>query len=464
MSKKFRLDRRTVLKGAGTLAVSLPFLEIMMDSKAYAAESAKRFITVFTPGGTVLNSWRPSGTETDFKLSPILSPLESMKSKILVLDGLNMKAAQGEQHQCGNVALLTGTSQSDAKNGFADGPSIDQVLAGKLSAGKRFQSLQMAIRWATGTTHGKVHPANIINFENNATFNPIPPQIDPQEIWQSLFGKLSTDGSLDPAAQQALLRQKSILDFLDKQYATLSSKLGANDRRTLDQHLTKIREMEKSLEAEAKGGGTQCKAVTRVDTSDYNPQTGLNSDNTGSVVDSSTDAAIPKVGKFMMDMLVMALSCDLTGVATLQWTDTEAKHTFPWLNTIPSQPLINHHHFYQHDGGYKPEELTRIYTWYASQFAYLIKALSEVSFGGSTLLDETIVFWGSELQEPPSHSKANMPFVLAGNGGGLKTGRYMKFPDVSSNNLLLTLLRLCGDDRASFGNKNYTSGTLAGLV
>ncbi len=456
--KSPKMSRRTALKGAGSISIALPFLEIMGADKAYAATKGKRFISVFTPGGTVLNNWRPSGDGANFTLSQILSPLESVKDKILVLDGLAMKVANGEQHQCGNVALLTGTAQSDSPKGFAAGPSLDQVLAAKLSEGKRFQSLQMAIRWATGTTHGKTHPANIINFENNANFNPIPPQIDPQEIWQSIFGKIGMDGSLDAASQQALLRQKSILDYLGKSYQTLSAKLGANDKRTLDQHLTKIREMEKSLEAESKGVGARCKAPMRVDTSDYNPQTGLNSDNTGSVVDSSTDKAIPKVGKFMMDMLVMALSCDLTGVATLQWTDTEAKHTFPWLN------LVNHHHYYQHDGGFRPEELTQIYRWYASQHAYLINALKEVSMGEGTLLDETVIFFGSELQEPPSHSKENMPFLLAGNGGGLKTGRYLKFPGVSHNNLLLTLLHLFGDERKSFGKSEFTSGTLPGLV
>ena len=101
----------------------------------------------------------------------------------------------------------------------------------------------------------------------------------------------------------------------------------------------------------------------------------------------------------MMDMLVMALACDLTAVGTLQWSDTEAKHTFPWLG------LTEHHHFYQHDGGFRPAECETICTWYSQQHAYLLQEMAEVDMGGHSLLDESVVFFGSELQDPPSHAQ-----------------------------------------------------------
>ena len=124
----------------------------------------------------------------------------------------------------------------------------------------------------------------------------------------------------------------------------------------------------------------------------------------------------------MMDMLVMALACDLTAVATFQWSDTEAKHTFPWL------ALKDHHHYYQHDGGFRPAECEKICTWYSQQHLYLLQQMAAVDMGGHTLLDESVVFFGSELQDPPSHRKTNMPFFLAGNGGGLRTGRWLNTP------------------------------------
>lgn len=146
--------------------------------------------------------------------------------------------------------------------------------------------------------------------------------------------------------------------------------------------------------------------------------------------DTSTDAAIPKVGKLMMDMIVMAMACDMTSVATLQWSDTEAKHTFPWLK------LSEHHHYYQHDSGFKPVECAKVCTWSSEMHAYLLQGLAAVDLGGRSLLDESVVFFGSELQEPPSHMKNSMPLLLAGNGGGLRTGRWLKYNGVSHNNLL----------------------------
>ena len=132
-----------------------------------------------------------------------------------------------------------------------------------------------------------------------------------------------------------------------------------------------------------------------------------------------------------MDMIVAAMACDITAVASLQWSNTEAKHTFPWLQ------LSEHHHFYQHDGGFRPDECAAIGRWYSEQHAYLISQLQSVQVGEGTLLDESVIFFGSELQNPPSHAKNNMPFLLAGNGGGLRTNRYLTYNGQSHNDLLL---------------------------
>ncbi len=459
----FRLDRRTVIRGAGSIAIALPFMEIMGEKALAAPDAAKRYITFYTPGGTVIDDWRPKGTETNFQFGSILQPLEAVKSKVMIVDGMNMKVASGEQHIRGLVALLTGTRADDAKNGFSAGPSIDQILAKRLSQGKKFKSLEMAVRWATGKTHGKIHGFNVLNFEDAADPKPIPPRIDPQDIWQSVFGTLVPpgEGGGDAASSQLLMRDKSILDYVDRRYVTLMKKLGTADQKILEAHLTKIRELEKSLSTGVGDSATSCKKPTRVDTSKYNPRTGLNSGDSGEVVDSSTDESIPLVGKFMMDMIVMAMSCDLTGVATMQWSDTEAKHQLPWLK---SKGINQHLHYYEHDGGYRPKELAIIHNWYASQFAYLVNALSEVKLGDKTLLDESVLFWGSELSHPADHSNTDMPFVLAGNGGGLRTGRYMKFNGVENNKLLVSLFNLFGDTRNEFGKPGFSTGALNGLT
>ncbi len=456
--KPFRLSRRDMLRGAGSIALGLPWLEAMLPVGTAHAQNqslAQRFVGIYQPGGTVLDRWRPSGGEEDFTLSPILQPFSNIVSKLLVVENLDMRSAVGEQHQAGIVALLTGTPQSGQHRQFASGPSIDQVIAGIVSEGKARSSLELAVRWATGKSHGLLHPINSLVFADDDNFSPLSPRLDPVDIWNALFGSLEPG---EDSTTNLLANRQSMLDYLDRRYDNLSQRLGTSDRSKLEEHLTRIREMETALAAISEVDAASCTPPELIDTSDYNPASGLNADDVGSVVDFSSDAAIPKVGKLFMDMLVTALACDLTGVATLQWSDTEAKHTFPWLN------LSEHHHYYQHDGGFRPDECAQVCTWYSEQHAYLLEEMDKIDMGGHTLLDESVVFIGSELQDPPTHTKNNMPFLLAGGGGGLRAGRRLQYQNQSHNDLLLAILRLFGDERPSFGSPMYSNGVLSGLV
>jgi hypothetical protein len=449
--RKFQLSRRAVLKGSGGIAIALPWLEVMSARRAAAATTrAQRFLAVYQPGGTVLEKWTPTGSETAFTLSPILAPFEPIKDKILIPGELDMTSAVGEQRQAGLIAWLTGTAQGSAITSppqWAKGPSIDQVIAASsVSAGKRLKSLSMAVRWGTGKSKGLASPINIANYGSTAPFSPIPPALDPVKIWQDLFG-----GAAQPGG--AAKWNKSILDAVAQRYVKLAARLGAADKQRMEQHLTRIRELEAGL-----ASTPRCVAPTLVDTSDYNPAAGLNSSNDGAVKDLVTDAAIPKVGKLMTDMLVMAMACDITAVGTLQWSDTEAKHTFPWLG------LTETHAFYQNDGGYKPLELEKICTWYSSQHAYLLQQMAKVDMGGHTLLDESVVFFGSERQHAANYAKTSMPFILAGGGGGLRCGRWVRYNHRSHNDLLVSILNLFGDPRTTFGDPLYCAGPLAGLT
>jgi hypothetical protein len=474
--KKFRLHRRTVIRGAGSIAIGLPWLECMMSEKsadaAPAPTTAQRFIAVFNPGGTVRKGdvgdrYTPTGTETAPVLSQILAPFESVKSKINIVDGLNMNSAVGEQHQAGIIALLTGTEQGTAAppapapvpNGaYAKGPSMDQVIARRLLPAKPIRSLELAIRWATGKSHGLLHPINSLNFEDNTSFSPIPPRIDPQRIYDEIFGMIGTSTPTNIEAIR-INRKKSILSHVDRKYVALSQRLGASDRVRLEEHLQKIRDIETGLVPPAPPTAT-CMPPARVDTMDYNPASGLNSSDNGSIRDTQTDAAIPKVGRFMMDMVVMAMACDRTAVATIQWSDTEAKHTFPWLS------LADHHHYYQHDGGFRPAECAAIATWYSEMHAYLVQRMQATIMGPNnrTLLDDAVVFFGNELGYPAAHEKTNMPFVLAGNGGGMRTGRWIRVSAQSHNNLLVSILRLFGYTTNSFGTARHTGSALTGAT
>jgi hypothetical protein len=459
---KLKLSRRSLLCGATGVAISLPWLEAMIPEPARAQdapEPSRRFVAVFQPGGTVLDRWRPIGTPDAFELSPILAPLAPVKDQLVVVEGLALHSAQGEQHQSGIIALLTGNTQVLEGASYASSPSLDQAIAAHLSSQgtgvKPKSSLHYAVRWATGKSHGLLSPINALSFENTAPYSPIPPRLDPLEIWNELFAPLAH--SAEDAAHRRK-RKKSILDYLDRRYAKLSTQLGGADRQRLEEHLGKIREIERGIDAVSM---TQkaCHAPTLVDTSDYNPRAGLASADDGSAVDPDTDSAIPKVGKLMMDMLVMSMACDITSVATFQWADVEAKHTFPWLG------LLQHHHYYQHDNGYQPAECEKIATWYSEQHSYLLQSMAAVDMGGHSLLDESTVLFGSEIQAPATHAKDNMPLLLAGKGGGLQTGRWVRSEHGGPHNdLLLSILRLFGDQRPTFGAPQYCTGPLTGLL
>lgn len=470
---RFKLDRRTVIKGAGTIAIALPWLEIMGRARRANAQTAsiplKRFVTVYQPGGAVRmgangDRYTPTGSETSFTLSPILSPLEPMKSRLLIVDGLNLKCGDQsmysvEQHQGGSVGWLTGAIQPGAGN-YPTSPSIDQVLAARLSSSKAYPSLQFAVRWATGKSHGKLSPINAMFFDAATPNPPLPPRLDPQDIFNTLFGSVTSGtggtGGVDASAI-ALMRKKSILDFVDKKYASLMTKLGTDDSARLDQHLTQVRDLERriAITTTPPTSTSACKQPTKVDTTGYNPTSGLNSSDTGSIVDTATDMKIPVVGQFMMDMLVMALTCDKTAVISLQWSDTEAKHTFPWLN------LSEHHHFYQHDGGFRPTECEKIDTWYSQMHLYLLQQMQQVDMGGHTLLDESLVFFGTEIADPPSHAKNNMPFLLAGGDGAVvRTGRWIKCGGLPHTKLLTSILNVYGDTRMMFGDARIDSTAL----
>ncbi len=448
---KFRLSRRAVLRGAGGVAVALPWLEIMAPERVAHAKAppAKHLVTVFTPAGTTLDSWRPAEltAEDNFKLGPILASLAPYQQQLVGFSGVDFplwKFLNGDQDQSGLVGWLTGIAQPGSGK-FPMGPSIDQVLAPRLSKGLELASLLLAVRWGTGKSHGLPSPINIAHYADDGRATPIAPRLDPQEVWESLFGA-APRAKGDPW-------EKSILDAVSERYSRLRARVGQADRERLELHLEQVRQLERELTALP-----SCSAPLRVDTSDYDPRSGLQSADDGSLKDPLTDAAIPKVGRFMIDMLVMALACRITSVASLQWCDTEAKHTYPWLG------LNETLQFYSGDGGYQPAECTKIFTWYAEQHAYLIGQLQNARTESGSLLDETIVFFGSNLQSPPDHLKNDMPYLLAGNGGGLRTGRWLQRDHEPHNNLLVSLFNLFGDDQQTFGTPEFSKGPMVGLT
>jgi hypothetical protein len=454
ITSKNRLTRRTLLRGAGHVAIGLPFLEAMLhplQTHAQAAMAPLRFVVFYSPGGTLLPQWRPTGSETQFTLSDMMAPLVPHQQQLLFLDGLDLSITEigiGHPHSRGMAGLLTGTEllpgnfqTGEGTASFANGPSVDQVIGQRIGLDTKFRSLEFSTAWAiSGRSLMDGAVAETSNASNQLTYGganmPVPPMISTAAAFDRIFKNLDTP---DAAAELEKKKAISVLDAVQGQYETISAQLGAADRAKLQEHLELIRQVEKSLDAGT--AGESCVVP-------------------GAPVDAAS-MNVPTKGKTMTDLLVASLACDLTRVGTMQWADSESK--FP-LNFEPLG-LADHHHGYQHDSVYDPEALFKIYHWFGQNFAYLLERLASVTEGDGTMLDNTVVLWVSEIQEPPSHAQTNMPFVLAGGrNAGIKTGRWLQVPSQPHNNLLVSLLNVFGGTETTFGHQDYCTGALAGLT
>ncbi|MFZ6182471.1 DUF1552 domain-containing protein [Nannocystis pusilla] len=450
--KRSTLSRRTLLRGAGGACLALPLLDIMQGCDAppvsalpqqfRGAGGPKRFVVFWTPNGTILKDWRPSGSADAYSFGRILQPLESHKQDVLVLDGVDELSAYkgpGDAHQKGTGQGLTGTELQEGdfagadglSAGWADGISVDQAIADAVGHETKFRSLEFGVH---------VYGANVgsrISYRGPA--QPIPPENDPTAAFDRIFGDLESD----PAAQaRKIAERKIVLDAVADDYQRLVKKVGAADKLKLEAHLDAVRDIAMRLDTGGTIGGACQPPVL------------------GAVDDPSKVGNIPATGKLQMDLLAMALACDLTRVASLMWMNSATAKPFPWLDI----PEGHHELAHRGDGDADAQEkLTRINIWYCEQFAYLIEKLKAIPEGDGTVLDNTLLIWVNEHQKGNDHDRHEIPYVLAGKcGGAMKTGRWMQVQgDVPHNNLLVGCMNAMGLETTTFGNPKYCTGALS---
>ena len=453
-ARPFRLGRRALLRGAGGIAIGLPFLEIMTPlgkrpAHAAAAAAPKRFLVFFSPDGNIHENWAPTGTETAFTLSRILAPLEAHKQRLVILDGVENKvggysARPGDDHMKGmgtmltGIGLLAGTTQGGAGDpaGLAGGISLDQTIANTIGTTTKFKSLELGVEaGSSGTVWG---------YSAYAGANqPLPPDNNPAAVFTRVFGTTGTDTSA-VARQQA--ERRSVLDAVKQSYTKLNPRLGAADRAKLDEHLTNVRDLETRLTAVGAAGAGCARPADP------------------GKVDYKANASFPAVGKLQTDLLVMAMACDLTRVGTLQFEQSVGNVRFTWVDPA----ITRGHHDLSHDGDTVTdtiEQLTLINIWYSQQFAYLLDSLQSLKEAdGSSVLDNTLVMWVNELARGNAHSHDKMPFVLAGGAGGaLRGGRFLTYKGTSHNNLLVSCMNMMGVAGTTYGDPAFCTGPLANL-
>jgi hypothetical protein len=437
LSSTSPLSRRTLLRGAGGVAIALPFLDAMAPRRARAAGKApKRLLTVITENGVVPSAWFPTGTERDFKLGSILQPMVPFQKNLLMIDGLENKTSGGTCHAVGRCGSLSGQNNN---GGRAAGITIDQAVANGISAGTRLKSIEASVYLKHNFIYG-------LFFSGPGAM--VTPEDEPALLFARLFsnGVPAAPGTATPMGADFMamrMRRKSILDRTMEQYQKVSSTVGASDKMRLGRHMDGIREIERGLDAlTGEGGMTMAGAACKLP-------------------DMPVGVDFPTHMKLQTDLVTMALACDITRVGSIQ---TRASLTaFTWLGINTAQHPLSH-------GQGSPgidAQLNKIATWFAEQVAYLTTRLQSMpDSDGQTLFDNTLLFWSNDLAIGP-HGKKRLPYLLASgkftlpDGKLLDTGRYLNFPGRAHNDLLASVGQIMGIDCSKgFGAAGMTKGPL----
>ncbi len=432
------VTRRQLLLRLGSAAAAAPFLPLL---RSFAQDAAypRRLLLIYTPHGTVYDSWKPTGSTSDFTLSPILAPLAAHRQRLNVLDGLRIEHSRvpAPPHTEGMSLVWTGSHLGEGNTfmiqqypvDWVTGPSIDQAVAQRIGADTPFRSLELGVKASGNSPTARMIYAG--------ARQPLQAEGDPARAFDRLFGAGAMPSTPDPVLQGRLARRASVLDAVAGQLTALQSRVAQADRMKIDAHLTALRE----LERRAMHRPAACEQPARAGAS-----------------------ALPDLFDRHVDLVTAAFACDRTRVASIQIrvgdNDNDA---YTWLG------IQRGHHDMSHDGDGNAQsraDLTKIYTWYASRVARLLDQLDAVQEGDGTLLDNTLVVWGSELGKGNTHAFERVPFVLAGGAGGaLPTGRYLQYVDVPHNRLLVSIGQAFGlSDLDQFGTTDTGRGGLPGLL
>ena len=421
------LSRRTVLRGMGA-AVALPMLDAM--TPAFAAPGRGKPVRLsftYVPNGVTQAEWTPAATGRDFDLPRILKPLEPFREDTLVLSGLAQKNANAlgdgpGDHARAGACFLTGVHpRKTAGADIQAGVSADQIAAQALASETRFSSIELGCE--ESRTVGNCDSGYSCAYTNSISWRtpttPMPPEINPRMAFERLFGAGEVD--LDPETRaRRVLYRKSILDLVSERTRELVGSLGPTDRRKVDEYLYGVREIERRIERAEKGGADVAPSIEKP---------------------SGIPALFGDYVKLMFDLQAVAFQADLTRVATMMVGREGSVQTYPEIGVPdPHHPLTHHRN--------NPEwieKVTRINTFHMELFSYFVSRLKATPDGDGTLLDHSMLVYGSAIGDGNRHTHEDLPLLLVGRGGDLKPGRHVVYePETPMTNLYLTLLDRMG--------------------
>jgi hypothetical protein len=441
------LSRRAVLRGTGAV-IALPWLEAMTSRRLRAASPASRAPTrmafVYVPNGAHMPDWTPRATGPDFELSPLLEPLRSVRDDLLVLSGLALDPARahgdgGGDHARAMATFLTGTHPR--KTGGADlraGISVDQLAARKLGQATRFASLEIGCEGGrdSGQCDHGYSCAYQVNLSWRGESTPAAKEVDPRHVFERLFAGQAR-GEADPSAARRERRNRSLLDFVAEDARKLRDKIGVADRRKLDEYLTGVREIERRIDA--------AQPVVEVGQSTLTRPAGIPGDYREHL-------------RLMSDLLVLAFRADLTRIATFVFANDGSNRSYRSIGVPEGHHDISHHG----DDAQKQAKIRDINRFHVEVFAYILGRLRTITEGEGTLLDRSMIVYGSGIRDGNAHNHEDLPILLAGKGNGtIRPGRHVRYPaETPLTNLYLSMLDRIGSPVDTFGDSTGRLGSL----
>jgi hypothetical protein len=433
---KKHLSRRTFLHGMGA-TVALPLLDSMVAAQTplrqTAATPKTRFAAFYVPHGATMDKWTPAKEGTGFEFTEILKPLEPYRDRVNVVSGLahpfvagagGADVSAGANHTRAAAVFLTGSVPVRGAQAHL-GVSADQVAAQHIGQETPLPSLELSIEESVLACEASFSCAYRNSIAWKSPTQPLPMQNNPRLVFEKLFG----DGSTDAERRGRRQETRSLLDSVMGQLASLKKDLPAGDRRRLDQYFEDVREIERRIQ--------RAEAAARTDV-------------TLPDVPAGVPATFADHLKLLMDLQVIAFQSDITRVSTLMYARELSGAVYP--ETSIRDPFHNLSHHSNDRGNMDRFAILNLY--HMAKFAYFVDKLKETKDGDGTLLDHSLVLYGSSLSDGNQHNFSPLPIVLAGGASGtLQGGRHLQFPkDTHMSNLLLALLDKLGVRQETFGD------------
>jgi hypothetical protein len=444
------LARRTFLRGAG-VTMALPLLDAMVPAlratRLSAANPATRLGFVYVPNGIIQKAWLPSKAGVGYEFATTMKPLEPFRDKMLVLSNLmqNGGRALGDgagDHARAGATWLTGvhpkrTEGSDLRAGI----SADQVAAREFGKKTQFGSLEIGLEEPSlaGNCDSGYSCAytNTISWRSPTTPNPM--EVNPRAVFERLFG----DGeSTDPQARLKVMNEdRSLLDFVRGDIARLQPSLGARDKSKLEEYLEGIRDIERRIQkAEEQSASVQMPLLERP----------------SGIPDDFEDHA-----KLMSDLMVIAFQTDMTRVISFMMAREGSNRSYRSVGVPDGHHSVTHH---QND----PEKIAKtmkIDQLHVKTFSYLVNKMDATKDGDGTLLDHSMLLFGSSISDGNAHTHHDLPLVLVGGANcNIKGGRHIRYaPETPMNNLLVTMLDRAGIPAETLGDSTGKLDQLSGV-